>query len=798
MAPDRADGATNGKMCMTWKKPEKTTQPVKAQQALVTVSSSALGAARQSGPMSGNANELDDKDELEEGGDGGQYEWDKAKGRLVVVAAVNKETILCDNHLSDDNMCGKNDTLKGTSDVEATEKPKGECEHQGENRGADEVGDQEGTADDDDSGDSEGEEEDGDVDNVSRLTFLNEASTPELINQAVCVGGALAASVTDRWVLDKTTQLYFNYEGSTQLMHCWNPSQGYMYLWKGRGKLEFVWAASENTGNGSAVALSVLPPGFVTPQASPPVATGMPPPLTPKIQNASQTSQEADAAEATATSVVHSEQFGADRDDPKHPDHTTSEAKALWVTVLPPSVLDQLGMHDPHAQLTEEVKVPSRALGDIIGKHNSTIRELETHSGAKLTVRPRGENEQAAHLIIEGNRDQIASAKQGVEQRLVMALGEKKMERLQKHENSEILQKKRTETGAEAAIGGVPGLAAFAEQWKLKAVLVRKLKKLDAMCQRYLIRHFKPWKAKPDNALRSYVTTLLMHPQRWRLHALYEEGELDGDVCETAVVNAEHGAIVGLERSAVQEILGDEAEAVAGDEHEQMIELEVDHSLGDRASRVFGDVQPRHCRLIGMGGDFYVMALESHIGTIIDGKKFRREDGPVAIRDGSTLAVGKYLVSCEVGTSSSLQDRRRRILAGENFWKILKGAKSDGNETASVGEIAEGASASAALADVRENVEEKEEDANAVENDDVAVRGDGGLPQGAREAGDCISVDSHAAKRRRVDVAEGTTEGTTDLVTNAVMGGLATAVAPEVTAATTEVTQGDCGMNTVP
>merc|ERR1719313_3286786 len=72
------------------------------------------------------------------------------------------------------------------------------------------------------------------------------------------------------------------------------------------------------------------------------------------------------------------------------------------------------------------------------------------------------------------------------------------------------------------------------------------------MMQRYLIRHFKPWKAKPANALRSYVTTLLMQPQRWRLHALFEEGELDGEICETVVVG-EAGAVVGRARAKVDE-----------------------------------------------------------------------------------------------------------------------------------------------------------------------------------------------------------------------------------------------------
>merc|ERR1712048_166323 len=94
-------------------------------------------------------------------------------------------------------------------------------------------------------------------------------------------------------------------------------------------------------------------------------------------------------------------------------------------------------------------------------------------------------------------------------------------------------------------------------------------------------------------------------------------------------------------------------------------------ALGNRANKIFGDVQPEHCRLLTLGGNFYAMALESKVGTVIDGKKYRQEDGPVPLRDGSTLTVGKYILYCENDRPEVLQDRRRRILAGENFWKLI-------------------------------------------------------------------------------------------------------------------------------
>lgn len=295
-------------------------------------------------------------------------------------------------------------------------------------------------------------------------------------------------------------------------------------------------------------------------------------------------------------------------------------------------------------------------------------------------------------MIFEGTRTQVTAAKQVFEQKLVMAVGADKAEKLQKHFNSEFLAKLKAESGADAASGGVNGLQEFAQKWSLKAVLVRKLKKLDAMMQRYLIKHFKPMKAKPANALRSYVTTLLMPPQRWRLQALFESGELDGEICETAIVG-EGGAVVGRQRPQVDENEEDmaaflaevggktkqpKAKATTDDayelaEGEQLIELEYDVSIGEReASQWYGDVQPHHCRFLRMGSDFYVWALESQIGTVVDSKKIRQMDGPTPIRDGTVVALGRYLLYCEVGESSKLQDRRKRLLAGENFWKIIQ------------------------------------------------------------------------------------------------------------------------------
>ncbi|CAE7366783.1 unnamed protein product [Symbiodinium natans] len=189
-----------------------------------------------------------------------------------------------------------------------------------------------------------------------------------------------------------------------------------------------------------------------------------------------------------------------------------------------------------------------------------------------------------------------------------------------------------------------------------------------------------------------YLASLFKYPQRWRLEALYEDGrlegtkknfgvhnplqgkgrELDGEICETVPLRT--SAVVGRQRLAPTEDA----------EEEQMIELEVSASLGAKeASKLYGDVQDQHCRLHRMGNDFYVMALESQIGTLVDGQKIRHQDGPVPIRDGTTLGIGKYLVYCEVGNEAFLQDRRKKLLAGERFWKEGKASLQKSEEAAS-------------------------------------------------------------------------------------------------------------------
>ncbi|CAE7759802.1 unnamed protein product, partial [Symbiodinium sp. CCMP2456] len=516
----------------------------------------------------------------------------------------------------------------------------------------------------DDDGEGEEEEEaagdqEVDVEAESRAAFLSEASTPELIKQAVAVGGPLADATMDKWVLDQATKLYFKYDTPTQKMYCWNSSQGCMYHWKERGKMTFLWASPGSVG--------APPPAKV--QAAPTVDPG------------AKTTEAVEAAKTPAPEIC--------------------DSASLWVTVIPPSVLAS-DFEDADAEAEEELELNAKAMGAVIGKGGKGIKEVEQATGVKSTSldAKSSEGAQLRRLVLRGTRAQIAQAKSAVEQRIVMVLGAKAAEKVQKHWSSQLLEKKRTETGSEAAKSGVRGLSEFVLHHGLKAVMARRLAKLDAMLQRYTIRHFKPMKAKPANALRGYLASMFKFPQRWRLEALYEDGELDGEICETVPLRT--SAVVGRQRLAAQEDAEDE----------QLIELEVNPSLGPKeASKLYGDVQDQHCRLHRMGNDFYVMALESQIGTLVDGQKIRHQDGPVPIRDGTTLGIGKYLVYCEVGNEAFLQDRRRKLLAGERFWKEGKASLQKSEEAAEAKPAAEEGEA----AQAGEGADDDEEDEEALD-----------------------------------------------------------------------------------
>lgn len=475
------------------------------------------------------------------------------------------------------------------------------------------------------------EESEEDEEADSRRRFLESASTPELIRQAVAVGGEMARSVTDRWVLDQATGLYFRQESNALQMICWNGDQGCMYRWVERGRLDFLWASSASAGG--------------------------PPPA-----NASAVRPLIGPAKAQLQEVAHEPGAHVAAQDAQV---DNSPHLSLWVTVIPPKILNACSIQPGEGKASVEVELTMRALAAVVGKAGATVKELERSSGAIFTATQPAGGEKVGCLRIDGSKAQVDAAKIALEQRLVVALGADAVEKIQKKASSELLDQKRKETGADAAKAGVAGLSEFCQTWGVQAVWARKLSRLDAQLQRHLLRHFEPKKAKPMTAVRSYLAALLKHPQRWRLEALYEDGELDGEVCETAPIGT-GGAVVGAERGMEEEAQDD---AEAGAACQQLIELECGGAASSReASRYFGDVRPQHCRLFRAGSDHFALALESEIGTIVDGQKCRQQDGPVPLRDGSTVVVGRYVLYCEVGAPSRLQERRARLLAGERSW----------------------------------------------------------------------------------------------------------------------------------
>ena len=224
------------------------------------------------------------------------------------------------------------------------------------------------------------------------------------------------------------------------------------------------------------------------------------------------------------------------------------------------------------------MELSGRAAGALLTNGGAGVKALES-TGAAVIVLPRDMGEKYGSLKLGGTRAQITAAKEMLEVTLTQSLGSAAVERLQKHNENELLEQKRTETGASAALKGVAGLSDFVRQWGVGAVWARKLTRLDAMLQKYIIKHFQPVKAKPMAALRAYVAALSRcvgsgvlcklllatlnmssglrvllywwgvvctcasgsvqqylfeyedrYPQRWRLEALYESGELDGEV----------------------------------------------------------------------------------------------------------------------------------------------------------------------------------------------------------------------------------------------------------------------------
>merc|ERR1719316_2258923 len=200
------------------------------------------------------------------------------------------------------------------------------------------------------------------------------------------------------------------------------------------------------------------------------------------------------------------------------------------------------------------------------------------------------------------------------------------------------------------------------------------MKKLDGQLQRYILTSFNPQNVKNySNMLQKYFKALSRHPQRWRLEALAKDGHLETE-CETVEMDAEGGSI-----------------GASASEDGNWVTLESDR----------GDIADTHCAVQCLGGHFY--SWDQGNGSRIDGKKYGNPDGPVPLRDGSTMAIGRYLLFVEVGGPEWLRARRLRLLKGESPWgkaaEVAPGAAED--------------DAAAEEADEAEEGEEEEEEGGA-------------------------------------------------------------------------------------
>jgi len=685
-----------------------------------------------------------------------QFVWDPVKGALVEKPAAAPARGSTKKAGAPEAKVASNEAPQGTAGAKEEPQdtaPEGDAKEGVQSakaaaEGEEQAGEEEGSDEDEESS-CDGEEDQAEAE--SKQAFLNDASTPELIKQAIAVGGPMADGIRDKWVLDRATDLYFRYDTAVRSMHCWNGEQGCMYLWKERGKMDFLWVSPFGPGKLPPTSSPSAPPTPAGEQPPQPEAAAAAAPAPAPVE-ASAEEAAARAAAGGADGQVAEGQAGQPLQQPleqvqepqqqQQPQQQQRGAVAageepqdgqrlsLQVTVIPPEVLIVGGVDGANLPCVEEVEMSVKAMAGVIGKGGASIQEIEKRSGVKASTLESKEGEHTKRLQLQGTKAQVQDAKQMLEQKVVLVIGEKAAEKMRKHINGKILEGKRTESGADAAKGGVNGLSEFCKKWAVKAVMARKLAKMDAMLQRYMIRHFNPTKAKAANLIKGYTAALMKQPQKWRLEALYEDGELDGEVCETSAVG-ESGAMVGRQRPVDGETEGAGATGPGG---EQLIELEVDEKLGERAARIYGDVQPQHCRLLRMGRDFYAWAQETTIGTVVDGQKVRQHDGPVPIRDGSVVGVGKYLIYCEIGTPDALQLRRKRLLRGERLWGgAAAGPAAGAAEAAPPGEKAgaEGVGAEAAEAEAEARAEGEDEQAEGAEDEEMVA--------GEPSAGDMVA-----------------------------------------------------------
>ena len=72
---------------------------------------------------------------------------------------------------------------------------------------------------------------------------------------------------------------------------------------------------------------------------------------------------------------------------------------------------------------------------------------------------------------------------------------------------------------------------------------------------------------------------------------------------------------------------------------------------------------PEHCDVFSLGGDFYLQVRSAPV--TLDGLRTAAADGPVQLRDASTIKIGETLIFIQIGSAEFLDERNSRWTAEE-------------------------------------------------------------------------------------------------------------------------------------
>jgi len=162
-----------------------------------------------------------------------------------------------------------------------------------------------------------------------------------------------------------------------------------------------------------------------------------------------------------------------------------------------------------------------------------------------------------------------------------------------------------------------PGFSEFASKWGIQVKHLRHLQKFDAQLVRHVLRNFNPQKAKPENALQKYTEALSLFPQRWRVQAIAEDSDLES------------------------------------------LTLDSDNSIyvGNSGTLYFSFEVPIDpvCEFLQLKGDFYLIVKKSEV--FLNNMKIEAADGPVDLRDVSSVRIGDDLIFAEIAEKDILDER---------------------------------------------------------------------------------------------------------------------------------------------